>query len=135
MFRAHRFNKSIWLVPLLAMLILRMTGAHEHFCFDGMEPPVSIHFNDDAGMHDTDAGSSQLTADQPHTDVDVSLLGEALVKKLDANLDLPAIVSSILFVLFVVSAVVVGTPNRHNPLLRLSAARAHIRPQLRAPPR
>lgn len=97
-------------------------GAHGHFCFDGQEPPVSVHMHmlgDHPEHHD----------DEVHQDADVDLLQSAIAKltKLDQGLILLAVVALLLVV-------------RPRPVLasRYSAfiptPIPFTRPPLRAPP-
>jgi hypothetical protein len=66
-----------------ALLILaRVSGTHLHLCFDGHEPRSSLHWVED-GEADLHFG-----ANSPHEDLDVSLVGNVLVKQDTAGLDL-----------------------------------------------
>lgn len=71
----------IWLF-IAALIVGRVEGAHLHLCFDGQEPPATVHLTD--GVHHDDA--HQL--DEEHVDQDVDLFGATLVKKADSGTDL-----------------------------------------------
>ncbi len=97
-------------------------GAHGHFCFDGEEPPVSIHL-DNVGIHGHDASSS-------HNDIDVDLSQSVIAKLLKFDSSLPLLLAAI-----VVFWVIPPTP------FFFSSFQAHHRrrivglhPLLRAPP-
>ena len=73
-----RASRNHLLCCLFAMMfvMLRTADAHAHFCFDGKEPPTSIHVADgEAHPCETDPGNG-------HTgDKDVKLSPDLLVKK------------------------------------------------------
>ncbi|MEN0037311.1 MAG: hypothetical protein AAGC78_09590 [Cellvibrio sp.] len=106
---------------LVLWLLSSWLGAHGHFCFDGQEPPVSVHMHmlgDHPPHH----------ADEDHQDADVDLLQSAIAKvKLDQSLILLAVVA--LLLVFKPTRVLVS---HYSPFVP-----AHIpfaRPLLRAPP-
>lgn len=97
-------------------------GAHSHFCFDGQEPPVSVHMHM-LGDH------PEHHADEDHQDADVDLLQSAIAKltKLDQGLILLAVVALLL--------VIQTRPvliSRYSPFVPTLIPFA--RPPLRAPP-
>lgn len=59
---------------LFVLLSLPAGGAVGHYCFDGLEPPVTVHFDSFSGHeeHDQDSG---------HTDVEKELLADNLLSK------------------------------------------------------
>lgn len=127
MFR-HSTHRS-WLLTLLlvALLTVRIGGAHLHLCFDGNEPPASLHLLDDGAHHE------ENTVSAPHNDVDLSVIDEALTKVGKASWDLPvlAIAATLLLALLVIPARIVPrhvVPPTLSPLYLL-------RPPLRGPPR
>lgn len=65
-----------WFLLALGLVIARTADAHAHLCFDGQEPPASIHLADDCN-HPCESGTSSGHSD----DRDVELSGDALVKK------------------------------------------------------
>lgn len=97
-------------------------GAHGHFCFDGQEPPVSVHMHM-LGDH------PEHHADGDHQDADVDLLQSAIAKltKLDQGLILLAVVA--LLLVFQPAPILVS---RYSPFVPLHIPFA--RPLLRAPP-
>ncbi len=108
---------------------MRLSGAHMHFCLDGSEPPASLHL-DDAGVHHLgEHGDADDTA-ASHSDVDVSLIADAVSKKAASSLDLWVLLVSFALVLGLISAV------RLVPVYSesLPPIRAHLRPLLRGPP-
>ncbi len=97
-------------------------GAHGHFCFDGQEPPVSVHMHM-LGDH------PEHHADEDHQDADVDLLQSAIAKltKLDQSLILLTVIT--LLLVLQRTQVLVSHYSSFIP--------AHIpfaRPLLRAPP-
>jgi len=121
---AHRS----WLLTLIliALLTLRVGGAHLHLCFDGSEPPASLHLLDDGSHHDEDGASA------PHHDVNLSVIDEALTKLGKASWDLPVFVAAaaLLLTLLASPALLVTRrviPPPQSPLYLL-------RPPLRGPP-
>lgn len=84
---AHQFAFVAFVLWLLGSWL----GAHGHFCFDGQEPPVSVHMHM-LGDH------PEHHADEDHQDADVDLLQSAIAKltKLDQSLILLAVVALLL---------------------------------------
>jgi len=125
---APRNLKLLIVLLCAAIVVLRIGGTHLHLCFDGSEPPISVHSADSGLHHDV------AVASQPHSDQDISLGAEALVKKSSAALDLAALA-------FVFALLLFFLPRTPNPLPdffappRLSPARIRLRPPLRGPPR
>ena len=74
------------------MLFGRSAGIHLHLCFDGSEPPASLHF-EDAGHH------AEHQAGQVHNDLDLSLAFDAVAKVVKLGLDLPALLVVLLLLL------------------------------------
>lgn len=116
------------LIALLCLaLVARVGGAHLHLCLDGSEPPVSLHLSD-SGVHHADESSSAT-----HTDQDIAVGAEALVKKSSGDLDLPALAFVLALLLFFVALSRDVLPAFLSPP-RLSPARVRLRPPLRGPP-
>lgn len=109
---------------LLFWLLASLSSAHGHFCFDGQEPPVSVHMEflgDHVKHHDVD---------EKHVDMDVDLSPTLMAKLL--KIDLPLLI--LLTTLFIVLVFL------HQPLLLnrtpiLLFRFIGIRPPLRAPPK
>ena len=73
-----RSSRNHLLCCLFAMMfvMLRTADAHAHFCFDGKEPPTSIH------VADGESHPCETDPSQGHTgDQDVKLSPDVLVKK------------------------------------------------------
>jgi hypothetical protein len=81
------------LLSTLLWLMASWTGVHGHFCFDGQEPPISIHL-DNIDAH---------VADSAHVDIDIDIdLSQSFTAKLlkfDATLALLLIALFVLLVL------------------------------------
>jgi hypothetical protein len=116
----------------VAVLIMRIGGAHLHVCFDGSEPPVAMHLGD-SGVHHAQEPAHGNPAGEPHSDQDVGIGADALVKKPSGSLEIPllALLSGLL--LFYVARRRDVLPPFSSPL-QLSPIRAHLRPPLRGPP-
>jgi hypothetical protein len=73
-----RASRNHLLCCLFAMMfvMVRTADAHAHFCFDGKEPPASIHIAD-GDVHPCEKGQSQ----EHKGDKDVKLSPDLLVKK------------------------------------------------------
>lgn len=68
-------------------------GVHGHYCFDGQEPPISIHLDN----VDTHKGHD---VDSAHIDMDVDLSQSVVAKLLKFDATLPLLLVAI-FVFFV----------------------------------
>jgi len=115
--------KTFVLLALLLWLMTSWTGVHGHFCFDGQEPPISLHV-------DVIGGHQVHTAGESHQDVDVEVSQLVLAKLLKFDPSLPILLAAI-FILLAVT---------HTPLFFFYTESSHprrragIRPPLRAPP-
>ena len=114
--------KTLTFATLLVWLLAGWSGAHGHICFDGQEPPISVHLYS-PGEH-ADHNSSQN-----HLDADVDLGQLAPAKPV--KIDLPLLLAAAFLLVFLFS----------NPTqicisyARIIPARIPgIRPPLRAPP-
>lgn len=115
--------------PKLTYLLLAIwlfasaSGMHGHYCLDGKEPPVSVHFDvmDDHG-HSAEHMDS-------HKDIDNPAPTFSLLKLL--NLDLPLLIAALLLV-FWPSAIrqIYGVAQPPSSWITLTG----LRPPLRAPP-
>ncbi len=121
-----RTPSRIWLLTLVcvALLCARLGGGHLHLCFDGSEPPVSLHlmYNGQHHMAGTDAG---------HQDADVALADEALAKSIQLVLDLPA---ALVVALLIWSLRQTRRPPAPGFCLPLFFSATRLRPPLRGPP-
>lgn len=120
--RIRSGHQTLVLLALLAWLMTSWTGVHGHFCFDGQEPPVSLHV--DVIGHQTHMPS------ESHQDIDLDASQSVLAKHLKFHPLLPVLLAAI----FVLLAV----PATQLFFFRLVAhhlrRRAGLRPPLRAPP-
>jgi hypothetical protein len=118
-------NRWPSVLAALAVLLTGVTNAHAHvhLCFDGKEPPASVHGVDGHGHH-------ELEPDGDHDDLDVDLQDRALAKSFKP--DLPALATSALCVLPLSrrSAITAVTAAGAGP----PTVRPFSRPYLRAPP-
>jgi len=122
----HLHRRTVACLILLlgvTLLITRIAGTHLHLCFDGMEPPVSMHLLD-VDSHDTDEGA--------HNDRNVELPGATLAKASSSLADAVFLVGAVLCLLFLSDA------QRHaKPFSRLALfleSKKLLRPPLRGPP-
>ncbi|HXG28622.1 MAG TPA: hypothetical protein VNJ47_07230 [Nevskiales bacterium] len=123
----NRFRtKHHWLMLLcIAVIALRVTGMHLHLCLDGQEPAQTLHLTD-SGVHDDEGHAAG-----GHADVDLSLPGDGLVKKL-SGFDLPVLLA---FLVTLVTIVRAPIPLRPGPArIRSTASIRFFQPPLRAPP-
>ncbi len=121
---ARHYRFAAILVACIAFLSLRLVGEHLHFCFDGSEPPVSVH-GDDGDVHHADLGMAS-----PHDDADVDLMIAVFKGTADAVLPL-ALLGALLLIL-----PLVRIRRVEFPAVRFSDSRFHsLRPPLRGPPR
>lgn len=115
-------HKTLAFVALTFWLLAGWSGAHGHFCFDGQEPPLSMHM-DMLGEH------PEHTSAEQHADADIDLLQFAFAKLV--KIDLPILIAALLLlaVLFVKPFVVIPHYSRFY-----SRRVIGLRPPLRAPP-
>ena len=108
---------------LLVFLGLRLGGAVSHYCFDGIEPPVTIHFDNFNGHVDHDAGAG-------HTDTEKQVLADNLLNNVFDFESLLVIAALFLFSLLSPSG------GQAIPLLAVPASNSakYQLPPLRAPP-
>lgn len=116
-------RKQRTLLILLIWLFASMTGMHGHYCLDGQEPPVSVHF-DLLGSHDHGDG------EDGHKDFDSKPMEMTFLKLL--SLDLPFLAAALL--LLIIWPLVRGQNftyfNSPSTWLTITG----LRPPLRAPP-
>lgn len=115
-------HKLFVYAALLLWLFASGSGMHGHFCFDGNEPPVSVHF-DLLDKHEGHAEPGHQDADSKPAQIDVLKV---------SNQDLPFLAALLLLV--VVWPLVREQKYRtfNTPLSWASIT--GIRPPLRAPP-
>ncbi|MBK7729696.1 MAG: hypothetical protein IPJ33_14720 [Gammaproteobacteria bacterium] len=74
-------------VLCLALVIVRVGGAHLHLCFEGTEPPVSYHALQDRSAHELP------NFDVTHQDADIALTSDMHSRLGTAFNDLPVLLS------------------------------------------
>jgi hypothetical protein len=102
----------------------RVSGTHFHLCFDGNEPRSSLHLveDGDADLH--------FGANSPHEDLDISLVGNLLVKQDTIGVDL--------LPMLVAAAIVLGLLRLASTSVPYPRPRVLVRTpvfELRPPPR
>lgn len=117
--------RRIALVVLLAVLGVRLADAHVHVCFDGLEPPVSVHSLD--GSVHNDAHHHQA---EHHQDQDVKPFDAALLK-VSADADAAPLVAASWFALLLPTQVGQRPESIAAPVLRPPS---QLKPPLRGPP-
>lgn len=108
------------------LLVMRIGGTHWHLCFDGREPPVSIHVADSSFEHST-AG-----IDGQHHDQNVGIGLASLVKLGSAELDVPPLV--IAFVLLWAAMPTLLVPRARKAPARPGRSPFLLLPPMRGPP-
>jgi hypothetical protein len=125
-----RLREKRWLIAALclALVVLRVGGIHLHLCLDGSEPPVSYHVAD-SGIHHLD----EHDAGESHSDRDMALADDLLLKKAAQALDSLLILFAFSLLLFLVSRSI--APRQvADPSPRLRPGLSWLRPPLRGPP-
>ena len=138
-FPSHsRFALALLCATLVA---LRIAGSHLHLCFDGSEPPVSLHVSDAAGhaSHDHESGhlaphGMDSASETHHDDLDVLVVGDAIVKKGSALSDATLFALVAVLLVFAVARDRGGRIVSVHPTF-LPSSRPRLRPPLRGPPR
>jgi hypothetical protein len=82
--------KPLVYAALLFWLLVSVSGIHGHYCFDGKEPPVSVH-------SDLMSGHPEHHEDEGHVDADGDLF-ELLLAKL-VKIDAPFLITAFVFLL------------------------------------
>jgi len=86
---AKTCRPMLWVIAFVLILV-RTGDAHVHLCFDGQEPPSTLHAADDRGIHHDEQSA--------HVDADVNAVDTATFKK-DAPSDQASPISVASFVL------------------------------------
>jgi hypothetical protein len=108
------------------LLVMRIGGTHWHLCFDGQEPPVSIHVADSSFEHSATGVESQ------HHDQNVEIGLASLVKHGSADFDLPPLVFAVLLLWAVFPRLTV--PRTRKALAPPFSDLSLLLPPLRGPP-
>tara|TARA_R100000656_G_C3943969_1_gene127193 strand:+ start:790 stop:1170 length:381 start_codon:yes stop_codon:yes gene_type:complete len=111
------------LLSTLLWLMASWAGVHGHYCFDGQEPPISIHL-DNIDTHE------EHDADSAHVDMDIDLSQSVVAKllKFDATLAL-LLVAVFVFLVLPQSALFFPVSQTAHPRRIVG-----LRPPPRAPP-
>jgi hypothetical protein len=125
-------------ISAVAVLFAGITNAHAHvhLCFDGQEPPASVHLSGTSGHHDGVRPADQIdgfghyAGDADHDDVDLDLANPALAKtvKHDVTALAPAWFNG---------APIAPSTSEIVPFALdrpIASARTYLHPPLRAPP-
>ena len=110
------------IMALFLWLVASWSGAHGHLCFDGQEPPLSMHM-DILGEHPEHLGTDK------HVDADVDLGTFALAKLI--KIDLPILIAATLLFVLLFNYFSYTVTQYSRPY---SSRIIGIRPPLRAPP-
>ena len=130
---SHRSRFALALL-CAAFVALRIAGAHLHLCFDGSEPPVSLHVADAGAHHAGNDGHDHVAGPAGgHVDRDVLMSGDFVAKKSTGDLLLPFLVLAFALALFTLAPRRGPVPDYRTPLPLHS--RARLRPPQRGPPR
>ncbi len=127
MFRSNTVQR--WLVAMLCIVLLsaRVGGAHLHLCFDGLEPPVSMHLADEPFDH------HEPSYTMTHHDEDISLIADAIAKSAKPKIDVPPMLLAALLILLLVVRQT-RTPFVRRRRLQATTVPAYLLPPLRGPP-
>lgn len=128
MFRFAKRSRFLIVTLCVAIIALRVAGVYAHFCLDGSEPPVSIHVADSGFHHLDEAGAAER-----HSDREVALASDAVVKKPTGNLDL-SLVAAFSALLWLVLTRARGLFTFPSVPASGRSARTRLRPPLRGPP-
>lgn len=109
----------------VAVVFVRLGGAHLHLCFDGGEPPVSLQFTDVEHHAEHHVGDV-------HDDFDLSLAGDMIAKSKASSFDLPLLLLAALLLPLLPTAGV-SVPARRPPRRPIPRP-PFLRPPLRGPP-
>lgn len=118
-------QKKYAYIALFIWFIASLTGMHGHYCFDGTEPPVSVHFD---AVDGPDADHDALS--KMHVDVDNNPAQTSAIKVLNADLPLFALALFLVFVWPVIRGQQYDLSKTPSSWLTVIG----LRPPLRAPP-
>lgn len=77
------FRHGVVGLCVLAILVAGLLGAHLHLCFDGREPPTTLHVLDSEHLE------HHAALEHEHRDLDVDPLGKPLAKTYKVQLLTP----------------------------------------------
>lgn len=129
-------NRWILAALCLALLVLRVSGAHLHLCFDGSEPPLSYHVADSGIHHAGDAehahAGEHAGHERSHDDRDLDV-GQDLLVKQSAGKDISLALITCALLLFVIARPRAVQHAAFDPPPP-GSRQFHFRPPLRGPP-
>ena len=128
MWRRSRINPFLLWTVVLAVLAVRLTDTHLHLCFDGQEPPTSVHFAD-ASVHHDDEHHDGST----HADKDINPFVGTLVKSDDDAQQIFALIASTLLTIDLLPRDS-GIPPLERAAPRATDPPFYLRPPVRGPP-
>jgi hypothetical protein len=115
-----RYRLLLTLILCIALLAVRVGGAHLHLCLDGQEPASAVHVGGDSLIHD------QLENGPAHQDYDVDLISNPLGKFAKVDFSLFALILAVTLLLL--------TGRRTEPVLQQVFLRAFTPPARLRPP-
>ena len=122
MWRHPRYARWLLWSLALAVLTVRASDTHLHFCFDGQESPTSVHFAD-ASVHN----------DEHHADKDLDPFVGLLLKCAGTDPDVALPVPAVALVLLLPPAPD-PLPIASDPVRLETGPPFYLRPPLRGPP-
>jgi hypothetical protein len=132
--RLSQRSRLVLALLCAAFVALRVAGAHLHLCFDGSEPPVSLHVADAGAHHAADDDHAHVAEPvSGHVDRDVVMNGDFVAKKPAGDLLLPFLILAFALALYTLAPRLGPIPDYRSPVPLPS--RARLRPPLRGPPR
>lgn len=120
--------KILAFAALFFWLITGLNGAHGHFCFDGQEPPVSLHLGVAAEHQEHEHHELHDESEQQHLDMDVDFSQSLMVKFFKYDLPILVITALVLLVCLLPARLLII----HQPIIICRIFTLH--PPLRAPP-
>ena len=123
-----RFNPILLWAVVVAVLAMRLSDTHLHLCFDGQEPPTSVHFADSSVHHDDNHHEGSCQADK-----DINPFVGTLVKSDDDGQSVLTLAVRTLLTLDLIPRTH-GIPPFDRHSLLPSHPPLHLRPPLRGPP-
>jgi len=129
MWRRLRSNPVLLWTVVLAILAVRLSDTHLHLCFDGQEPPASVHLADASVHHDEDHHGG----DETHADKDINPFVGTVVKIDDDTQPLLAVIVGSLLA-FELIPLDPAVPAFAGERLPATDPPFYLRPPLRGPP-
>lgn len=128
MWRRIRVNPLLLWTLVLAVLAVRMNDTHLHFCFDGQEPPTSVHHADASVHHDEEHHDGGT-----HADKDIDPFVGTVVKSDDDSQPLFALIVGTLLTIDLLPPDH-GAPPLYRETPLATDPPFYLRPPLRGPP-